>query len=94
MNALSPGLQSLFSLVVGLMVVTALVLLWRRDRTPWLLVALVGESLGLAFRVALTALPDLVRAVPMLFSLWTLTALAFAIGLLGYAIDTTARRTP
>ncbi len=92
MNALSPALQSLFSLLVVLMVVAALVLLWRRDRSPWLLAALAGEGIGLVFRLLLVAQPQLASAMPMLFSLWTLGALVFAIGLLGYAIEAGGKR--
>lgn len=87
MNALSPLLQSLLSLVVALMVLAALFLLWRRDRSPWLLAAMIGEAIGLAFRALVIVQPQLLGAVPALFSLWTLTALVFAIGLLGYAIE-------
>ena len=94
MNALAPALQSLFSVVMSLMLILALALLWRRDRSTWLVVALVGEGTGLAFRIALTVVPELVRTAPMLFSVWTLSALVFALGLLGYAIETTSRRTP
>jgi hypothetical protein len=94
MNAISPALQSLFSVVMSLMLLLALALLWRRDRSTWLVVALVGEAIGLAFRVALTVVPGIVQTAPMLFSVWTLSALVFALGLLGYAIETTSRRTP
>ena len=92
MNALSPALQSLFSVVMSLMLILALGLLWRRDRSAWLLVALAGEAIGLAFRIALVVVPDLVRTAPMMFSVWTLSALAFALGLLGYAIEATGKR--
>jgi len=87
MNALTPVLQSLLSVIVAVMVTVALALLWRRDRSPWLLAALAGEVLGLAFRALLIVLPGLVGSAPMLFPLWTLTALVFATGLLGYAIE-------
>lgn len=92
MNALSPTLQSLFSVVIAAMVLAALVLLWRRDRSVWLVVALGAEAVGLAFRFALIALPDLVRSAPMMFSAWTLSGLVFAVGLLGYAIEVNGKR--
>ena len=92
MNALSPTLQSLFSLVVAAMVIAALILLWRRDRSAWLLAALIGEAAGLGFRVLVIVWPELVGAVPGMLSLWTLTALVFAIGLFGYAIERHQRR--
>ena len=92
MNALSPALQSLFSVVMSLMLLVALALLWRRDRSTWLVVALAAETIGLVFRIVLTVIPDVIRTAPMLFSVWTLTALAFALGLLGYAIEASAKR--
>jgi len=92
MNALSPALQSLFSVVMSLMLLLALALLWRRDRSTWLVVALVGETIGLVFRIVLVVVPDVARTAPMLFSVWTLSALAFALGLLGYAIEATGKR--
>jgi hypothetical protein len=86
------GLQSLTSVLMGLMVLAALVLLWQRDRSVWLIVAIVGEAVGLVFRGALIAVPDLVRSMPQLFSIWSFTALVFAVGLLAYAIERTSRK--
>ena len=34
----------------------------------------------------------IVHTAPMLMATWTLSALVFALGLLGYAIETTSRR--
>ncbi|HEU4662842.1 MAG TPA: hypothetical protein VFS55_02295 [Dokdonella sp.] len=92
MNALPQALQSLFSVVIAAMVLAALGLLWRRDRSVWLVVALGAEGVGLAFRLALVALPDLVRSAPLMFSAWTLSGLVFAVGLLGYAIEVNGKR--
>ena len=94
MNGLPVMLQSLFSLLVPAMVLVALVLLWRRDRSAWIMLALVGEAIGLVFRLALVVAPGVIHTAPMLMSAWTLTALVFALGLLGYAIEMTSRRTP
>ena len=55
---------------------------------------LVGEAVGFVFRLALVVAPGIVHGAPMLMSAWTLSALVFALGLLGYAIETTSRRTP
>jgi hypothetical protein len=93
MNSLPVMLQSLFSLLIPAMVLAALVLLWRRDRSVWIIVALVGEAIGLVFRLALVVAPGFVHTAPMLMSARTLSALVFALGLLGYAIETTSRRT-
>ncbi|MGN6520190.1 MAG: hypothetical protein ACTHK2_12275 [Dokdonella sp.] len=92
MNTLSPSLQSLFSVVIPVLVLAALVLLWRRDRSGWLIVAIGAEVVGLLFRVALIVLPELMQSAPLMFSAWTLSALVFAIGLLGYAIEVNGKR--
>jgi hypothetical protein len=93
-GGLMQGLQSLAPIAMGLMVLGALVLLWRRDRSVWLIVAIAAELAGLVFRVALFALPDLARTTPLFFTVWMLSSLVFAAGLLGYAIETTQKRTP
>jgi hypothetical protein len=91
-GGLMQGLQSLAPVAASLLVLAALVLLWRAHRSVWLAVAIAAELVGLLFRAALFALPELARATPMFFSAWTLSALAFAIALLGYAIEITSRR--
>ncbi len=92
MNALPSTLQTLFPLLIALMVIAALALLWRRDRSAWLLAALAGEGISLVFNVALIVLPEVVRSLPQLFSVWTLGALMFAFGLLGYAVERNQKR--
>ena len=91
-GGLMQGLQSLAPIAMALMVLAALVLLWRRDRSVWLIVAIAAELAGLVFRAALFVLPDVARTMPLLFTVWTLTSLVFAAGLLGYAIETTQKR--
>jgi hypothetical protein len=66
--------------------------LWRRDRSVWLIVAIAAELAGLVFRAALFVLPDVARTMPLFFTVWTLSSLVFAAGLLGYAIETTQKR--
>jgi hypothetical protein len=39
-------------------------------------------------------MPDLARSMPMLFTVWSLAALVFAIGLLGYAIEQGQKAKP
>jgi hypothetical protein len=92
MNGLPVTLQSLFSLLIPAMVLAALVLLWRRDRSVWIIVALAGEAIGLVFRLALVVAPGIVHTAPILMSAWTLSALVFALGLLGYAIEASGKR--
>ncbi|HJT97265.1 MAG TPA: hypothetical protein VJ696_03040 [Rhodanobacteraceae bacterium] len=84
-------LQQLAPTVASLLVLAALVVLWRAHRSVWLAVAIAAELASIFFRGALVVYPD-TRALPMFFTVWTLTALAFAVALLGYAIETTSRR--
>ena len=91
-GGLMQGLQSLAPIAMALMVLAALVLLWRRDRSVWLIVAIAAELAGLVFRAALFVLPDVARTTPLFFTVWTLSSLVFAAGLLGYAIETTQKR--
>jgi hypothetical protein len=91
-GGLMQGLQALAPTAASLLVLAALFLLWRAHRSVWLVVAIAAELVGLLFRGVLFALPDLARTTPLFFAVWTLSALAFAIALLGYAIDITSRR--
>jgi len=87
MNGLSAGLQSIAPLAMAALVLTALALLFHKDRSVWLIVAIIGEIIGLLFRIALFVVPELPRSAPIFFSLWTLSSFVFAAGLLGYAIE-------
>ena len=88
---ISATIPSLASLVASLLVLAALIVLLKRDISAWLIVAIVAELLGLAFRAVVMLAPAIAQSMPVLYSVWTLTALAFGIGLLGYAIEATAR---
>jgi hypothetical protein len=85
-------LQQLVPVAGSLMVLAALVVLWRRDRSPWLAVAIATELAGLVFRGLLTIAPERARDTPLFFAVWTLTALVFGGALLGYALETTRRK--
>ena len=87
LGSLFSNLASLASIIVSLMIVAALAILWNKHRSIWLVVAIVAELVGLAFRAAVAVMPELVRTMPVVFSLWSLSALVFAIGLLAYAIE-------
>jgi hypothetical protein len=89
---MTQGLQSLISVAIALALLAAVVLLLRQSRSAWLILAIVAESASLLCRGVMFAAPDLVRTTPVFFSLWTLSSLAFAVGRLGYAIETTQRR--
>jgi hypothetical protein len=85
-------LQQLVPVAGSLMVLAALVVLWQRDRSPWLAVAIATELAGLVFRGLLTIAPERARDTPLFFVVWTLTALVFGGALLGYALETTRRK--
>ena len=80
-------LKEIAPIVISLIVIAALALLWRGSKSIWLLVAIVAELAGLVFRAAFSYAPAATRSMPMLFTLWSLSALVFAVGLLGYAIE-------
>jgi hypothetical protein len=89
------GILSMFQaagpFLVSLMVLAAITMLWLRHHSVWLIVAIAGEAAGLAFHALITVAPELVRTTPLFFSLWTLAALVFGVGFLGYAIETSQR---
>jgi hypothetical protein len=87
-------LQQIAPIVISLIVIAALALLWRTSKSIWLLVAIVAELAGLVFRAAFSFAPDVARSMPMLLSLWTMSGLVFAVGLLGYAIEQGQKARP
>jgi hypothetical protein len=87
-------LQQAAPTVISLIIIAALALLWRSSRSIWLLVAIVAELVGLVFRFAVSFSPEIMRSVPMFLSVWSLCALVFAIGLLGYAIEQGQKARP
>jgi len=80
-------LQQAAPTIISLIIIAALALLWRSSRSIWLIVAVIGELVGLGFRFAVSFMPDLARSSSMFFTLWSLSAFVFAIGLFGYAIE-------
>jgi hypothetical protein len=80
-------LQQVAPTVISLIVLAALALLWRSSRSIWLVVAVIGEIVGLVFRFAVSFSPEITRSWPMLFTLWSLSAFVFAVGLFGYALE-------
>ena len=84
-------LQQIAPIVIALIVIAALALLWRSSKSIWLIVAIVAQLAGLVFRATISMVPDLARTMPMFLSLWSLSALVFAVGLLGYALEETQK---
>ncbi|HEY6985063.1 MAG TPA: hypothetical protein VH375_03195 [Rhodanobacteraceae bacterium] len=87
-------LQTIAPIASSLIIVAALVMLWRKSRSVWLIVALASELAGLVFRCAIAVMPGLVQSAPMFFTIWTLCYLVFAVGLLGYALEVNQRSQP
>jgi hypothetical protein len=87
-------LQQIAPTIVSLMVIAALALLWRASRSIWLVVAIVAELVALVFRGAYAFMPDLARTIPMMYTIWSLSAFVFAVGLLGYAIEQGQKAKP
>lgn len=87
-------LQAIGPLLATLMIAAALILLWRRSRSLWLIVALVAELVSLGFRGVIALAPELAQSAPFFFSVWLLCSIAFAAGLLGYAIESTQKSAP
>jgi len=92
-TGLFPLLQTIAPLASSAMIIVALVMLWRRSRSVWLIVALVAEIAGLLFRGAMAVAAGLAQGTPMFFTIWTLCYLIFAAGLLGYALEVNPRAT-
>jgi hypothetical protein len=90
-NGLSHLAQSALSMLGTVLVMAAVVLLWHRSRSPWLLAALVAQAYGLALRIALVAFPSITGVQPLM-AVWTLSGIVIGAGLLGYAIEATAKR--
>ena len=93
-GGLNTLLQSIGPLLATLMIAAALIILWRRSRSVWLIVALVSELVNLGFRGVIAIAPELARSSPFFFSIWLLCSIASAAGLLGYAIESTQKSSP
>ncbi len=87
-------MQQIAPVVVSLMIIGALALLWRGSRSIWLIVAIVAELAGLVFRATFSFEPEFARTIPMIFTLWSLASLVFAVGLLGYALEQSQKARP
>ncbi|MEO8742875.1 MAG: hypothetical protein ABI365_06750 [Lysobacteraceae bacterium] len=79
-------LQSAASILGGVMVFAALLLLWRKSQSEWLLLALAAKGASLLCSVAFWAVPSILSSTPIVLLIWPITGLLMAIGLLGYAV--------
>jgi Na+-transporting NADH:ubiquinone oxidoreductase subunit NqrB len=71
--------------VAGIALLIASVVLWSRRRTPWLLLALIGQLIAMACRLLFAVSPSVLTEVPVLRVVWPLGACVFALGLLAHA---------
>jgi hypothetical protein len=85
-------LQSVVSLLSGLMMLAALFLLWWKTKSPWLLGAFVAEGIGFALHLVVAVVPAVMSSVPMLSIVWALVYLAMAGCLLAYALTETMQQ--
>jgi hypothetical protein len=77
-------IANLISLVTGVLVLGACVLFWLRAKTPWVLLALVGQAVSVVCRLVLFV-PDLFTQFPAIRLVWPAGAFVFALGLAGHA---------
>ena len=81
-------LWSILSILCSLAVLTALIILWRARHSKWLMAATVGYAIEFLMGIRDMLLPGLERVFPYFSLIWQLSAVLFAVGLLGYALET------
>ena len=86
-------LQMAASVLGGVIVLAALILLWWKSQSPWLLLAVAAEGISLLCRLAFAIVPGVLGTTPMILLVWPAMGLLVAAGLLGYALDVSNRRT-
>lgn len=90
-SGLLENVQMFAPVAASLMIFAALFLLWRKSGSVWLVVAIMAELISLAFLVVVKLAPATAQTIPVFFPIWMFSALAMAIALLAYAIETTQR---
>jgi len=85
--------QSIASVLSGVLVLAALFLLWSKSQSTWLLLALLGEAVSLLLRFAVAVAPTVLGGIPMMPLIWSIAALLVAAGLLGFALEVSSRRS-
>ena len=81
------------SIISGVILIAALFALWNKSQSAWLLLALLGAGVSLLLRLAFVAVPAILSITPMMPLVWPITGLMLSVGLLGYAIDESKRRS-
>ncbi|HST28445.1 MAG TPA: hypothetical protein VLK26_08775 [Rudaea sp.] len=77
-------IANLISVVTGLLVLGACILLWLRYQTQWVLLALAGQIVSVLCRFVLFV-PGAYMQYPVIRIVWPAGSLIFAIGLAGFA---------
>jgi hypothetical protein len=72
--------------LAGILVLVAIIALWFRARTTWLLVAMIAQIVGMLCRVVLTLSPSLYAQTVPLHLLWPLASGVFGAALLCHAL--------
>ena len=83
---------SILPILCAIALVVAVIMLWRKHRSMWLIVAMIGLAIEIVLYILNSVVPGVLQVFPMVFLVWQLVAVLFAVGLLGYAIETTRRR--
>ncbi len=82
-------IANLFSILPGLLILTACALLWLQHKSVWTVLMLAGEGVSIVLRVLLL-LPGMAGQLPlqdpMFRMIWPCAAIVFAVGLLGHAL--------
>ena len=81
---MSMDVANLISVLTGLLVLGACVLLWLRSQTLWMSLALTGQVISVLCRFVLF-IPNAFTQYPIVRVVWPLGSLLFAIGLAGHA---------
>ena len=87
-------LQAAAGVFGSVMLIAAVFMLWMKQRSNWLLLALGGEIASIAFRGLYWLLSSVLGGSgnAAFFLLWQATGLMVGAGLLGYALEQTQRK--
>jgi hypothetical protein len=79
-------LVNILGQVGGIVILVAIIALWSRRRTTWLLVAMLAEVVSMGCRAVVTLAPALYVQMTGLHIVWALASLMFGVGLLCHAL--------
>jgi hypothetical protein len=79
-------IQTLSQLMSFFMLAGLVMLWWRTGRSPWLLAAWIAQLVGIACRIAVQIVPNIVQQYPAFMGTWQLTYAVMALGVFVYAL--------